>query len=115
MSKASRINHIVKALHQKGFYTGNNLRPGTFNSSLKIAVLRLHDSKDNGEIISVPLNALRTIYPEIFSGVNKNCTTITNSAKNALSDWIKTYYPENAEEENIIPLSIATEICFIET
>ena len=94
MSMAGRINHLAKSLEQKGFYVGDQ-KPGKFNNDLKLAVLRLRDSGETGKKISVPLNAFRTVSPIIFRGLERNCTRITPTVKEALNEWLNLHYPSS--------------------
>lgn len=98
MSQRGRINHIVNALAQSGFYPENEpKKPGEFTPAVLESLQSFMEYKDEeiekghneeGRIKRV-LNALRTVESQIFRGIPRNCSKITEDVRDSIKIYIE--------------------------
>jgi len=97
MSGRGRINHIVNALRQSGFYSENEpASPGEITPAVLQALQSFMEYKgEDGEEesrkqkrINRVINALRTTESNIFRGIHRNCCTMKDDLKKAIETYI---------------------------
>lgn len=97
MSERGRINHVIDALAQSGFYPENKpKKPGEFTPAVLEALQSFMEYEgEKGEKepnkekrIKRVLNALRTVESQIFRGIPRNCSKITEDVRDSIKIYI---------------------------
>ena len=88
MSKESRINHLVKALTQSGFY---RIHPnfGVGKNVRKALEAFMEYTGAESRRVSRVVNALRTISPPTFAGLGRSCCRVSDSVIESTKVFIK--------------------------
>lgn len=90
MSRAGRINHLVKALQEEGFYPQYlPFNPGRVDKNVLSALekFKLHTSADHGNVSKI-VNAFRNISPPLFRGFGRSCDRVSADLVTAVNDFI---------------------------
>jgi hypothetical protein len=91
MSQKGRINHVVNALKQSGFFPKDKSAPGCVDGDVKEALECFLASK-KGKNVSRVINAFKTIGSVFFKDIPRSSEVVTVSVKKATKDFLERYH-----------------------